>query len=157
MLRCKYQPYKPVTYLSGNVSPFLLCNRIHQRYWGCVDEIALALRHPQMDSTVRPGLHVKIPIPRFDIGMILESPGVSWVAGLHSLGQARPLYPLKIFKLVMDLCTISTVVSSKPLPCAKDNPRRAFASLTHPRPTDIGKGEHPRCFPLPTLNSSAHR
>ena len=91
------------TYLGRNVSPLLLRDRILQYYGRGVDEITLALGHPQVDATVGPRLHIDISIPSFDLGVTLEGKGMGGVVGQHSFGQSRPLHPFEVLKFVVNL------------------------------------------------------
>jgi hypothetical protein len=74
------------TYLRCNILPFLLRDRIPQGDRRGIDEITLPFGHPQMDSTIRPCLHVYVPIPRLDFGISLEREGVRKIVGQRANG-----------------------------------------------------------------------
>lgn len=91
------------TYLRRDVSPLLLRDRILQDNGRGVDEITLALGHPQMDAAVGPRLHIDISIPSLDLRVALKGKGMGGVVGQHGLGQSRPLHPFEVFEFVVNL------------------------------------------------------
>lgn len=91
------------TYLCRNVIPLLLRDRILQYNGRGVDEITLALGHPQMDTAIGPRLHIGISIPNFDLRVTLEGKGMGGIVGQHGLGQSRPLHPFEVFEFVVNL------------------------------------------------------